>query len=113
MTYTMCVSERERGVCVCLSDVQSVEELLRTCQTSQLEQELVNKYILIEDYFMRESLTKAGLDLTLALTALSLSPRLLQWTPAILTAALQAWRTTFSLFFRSVPGQSVLTLLVR
>lgn len=38
---------------------ESVEELLRTCRTSQLEQELMSKYILIEDYFMRESLCKA------------------------------------------------------
>lgn len=37
-----------------------MEELLRTCQTSRLEQELVSKYILIEDYFMRESLSKAS-----------------------------------------------------
>ena len=39
---------------------QSVEEVLQTCQTSHLEQELISKYILIEDYFMRESLSKAG-----------------------------------------------------
>jgi hypothetical protein len=38
---------------------QSLEEVLQTCRTSQLEQEIVNKYILIEDYFMRESLSKA------------------------------------------------------
>ena len=37
----------------------SVEEVVRTCQTGRLEQELVSKYILIEDYFMRESLSKA------------------------------------------------------
>lgn len=42
------------------SGAQSLEEVLRTCQTSRLEQELISKYILIEDYFMRESLTKAG-----------------------------------------------------
>lgn len=36
-----------------------MEEVLQTCQTSHLEQELISKYILIEDYFMRESLSKA------------------------------------------------------
>ena len=46
-------------MCLILSGVMSVEELVRSCQTSHLEQELVNKYILIEDYFMRESLCKA------------------------------------------------------
>ena len=48
-----------------LGGVKSVEELLRTCGTSQLEQELMNKYILIEDYFMRESLCKVSVFLPL------------------------------------------------
>ena len=38
-----------------------MEELLRACRTSQLEQELMSKYILIEDYFMeRESIQGIG-----------------------------------------------------
>ena len=37
-----------------------MQEVVRSCQTSRLEQELVSKYILLEDYFMRESLSKAS-----------------------------------------------------
>ncbi len=47
--------------CLCfLEHQQSLEQLLKNCQLSRTMQELIGYYIPMEEYYMRESVSKVG-----------------------------------------------------